>query len=87
MAGKLTTADIGRMIRGKRKKDGLTQEEVASICGVGTRFIIDLEKGKPTIQMGKVLDVLGCLGLEVRIVPRSWPERDVEPASQEQETG
>lgn len=49
-----------------------TQAEFAAMCGVGVRFISDLENGKPTVEMGKVLRVLGCLGLEVRIGPRGW---------------
>jgi hypothetical protein len=36
-------------------------------CGTGLRFIIDLEKGKPTCQIGKILQVFQALGLDVRI--------------------
>ena len=36
-------------------------------CGTGLRFIIDLEKGKPTCQIGKILQVFQALGLELRI--------------------
>ena len=36
-------------------------------CGTGLRFISDLEKGKPTCQIGKVLQVVQALGLELRI--------------------
>jgi HTH-type transcriptional regulator/antitoxin HipB len=36
-------------------------------CGTGLRFIIDLEKGKPTCQIGKILQVLQALGLKLQI--------------------
>jgi HTH-type transcriptional regulator / antitoxin HipB len=62
-----TTEDIGRLIREKRKNDGLTQTDLAGLCGVGKRFISELENGKPTIQIMKVLQVLACVGLEVKI--------------------
>jgi y4mF family transcriptional regulator len=71
--GNITTAeDIGGIVRGHRKAQGVTQAELAAVCGVGIRFISELENGKPTVEMGKVLRVLGCLGLQVRIGPRGW---------------
>lgn len=70
-----SSADLGRLVRDKRRKDGLTQVEAAALCGIGTRFLSDLENGKPTIELGKVLQVVQGLGLELRIEPRGWPER------------
>ena len=35
--------------------------------GTGLRFIIDLEKGKPTCKIGKILQVIKALGLELRL--------------------
>jgi y4mF family transcriptional regulator len=70
-----TTVDFGKVIRTKRKKDGLTQAELAAICGFGNRFLVDLENGKPTVQMGKALEVLQSLGLEVHIVSRGWHDK------------
>ena len=64
--------DIGRLVRAHRKSQAATQAEFASLCGVGVRFISDLENGKPTMELGKVLHVLQCLGLEVSIQPRGW---------------
>ncbi len=46
----------------------VTQKDLAMTCGTGLRFIIDLEKGKPTCQIGKVLQVFQALGLELRII-------------------
>ena len=43
----------------------MTQEDLALTSGTGVRFIVDLEKGKPTCEIGKVLDVLRTLGIRV----------------------
>jgi len=64
--------NIGALVRLSRKNQGATQAEFASLCGVGVRFISELENGKPTVQVGKLLQVLKCLGLEMTITPRGW---------------
>ncbi|HLA00764.1 MAG TPA: helix-turn-helix transcriptional regulator [Thermodesulfovibrionales bacterium] len=64
--------DLGRFVHDKRNKDGLTQAETAALCGVGTRFISDLENGKVTVELGKTLQVLKGLGIECLIGPRGW---------------
>ena len=58
----LDVATIGQIIRDERKELGLRQDELAAASGVGLRFLVELERGKPTVQMGKVLDVLAALG-------------------------
>ena len=65
---------IGRVVRAHRKSQSATQAEFAALCGVGVRFISDLENGKPTMELGKVLHVLQSLGLAVSIQPRSWQQ-------------
>ena len=69
----VTAADIGTAVRKKRKKDGLTLADAAALSGVGYRFMSDLENGKETVQVGKVLKVLTALGLNMTIKARSWP--------------
>ena len=64
-----TTEQLGMVIRSRRKQVKITQKELAMICGTGLRFIIDLEKGKATCQIGKTLDVLQALGLAVETRP------------------
>lgn len=61
------TADIGEVIRTERKAQGLRQDELAAASGVGLRFIVELERGKPTVQLGKVLAVLAALGCRLDI--------------------
>jgi len=60
--------ELGKWIRTERKRLGVTQRELALAAGTGLRWIVDLEKGKPTCEVGKVLAVVGALGhvLEVK---------------------
>ncbi len=60
--------------RHKRKKDGLTQVDAAALCGVGTRFLSDLENGKQSVHFMKVLKVLHGLGLVIEVGERGHDE-------------
>jgi y4mF family transcriptional regulator len=71
----LTTAEIGDLVRTTRKAAGLRQDELAGAAGVGLRFIVDLEAGKPTAQIGKALQVLDALGCSLEITPPPEPKR------------
>ena len=62
-----TTRELGALVRSVRKAQGLTQLDVAGLAGMSNRFVIDLEKGKETLQMQKVFEVMNLLGLEVNI--------------------
>ncbi len=66
----LSSKEIGKAIRAKRKANDLTQADAAALCGVGTRFLGELERGKETAQIGKVLQILHRLGLEIQITPK-----------------
>ena len=61
---------LGQVIRARRKALGLTQADAAMVCGVGTRFLAELERGKPTAQLGKTLQILAGLGLELHLCAR-----------------
>lgn len=56
---------LGKAIRDQRKSVGLTQLDAAGLCGVGERFLSELERGKPTAELGKVLQVITRLGLRL----------------------
>jgi len=60
---------LGTAIRTRRKQLKITQKELAMTCGTGLRFIVDLEKGKPTCQIGKTLQVLQALGIAIETTP------------------
>ena len=70
----LTPSDIAGIVRTARKAQGLRQDELAGAAGVGVRFIVDLEAGKPTAQLGKALQVLQALGCQFKIVPPPEPK-------------
>ena len=58
-------SQLGQLVRQVRKEHGLTQLDLAGLAGLSNRFIIDLERGKETLQIQKVLDVLSLLGVEL----------------------
>lgn len=67
----ITPHNLGRAVRRARKALGLRQDELAAAAGVGLRFLVELERGKPTVQLDRVLAVLGALGLDLQLVGRS----------------
>lgn len=67
--GITTTRDLGTAVRRIRKALGVTQEQLALTSGTNRRAIIEIEKGKPTSQVGKVLLVLQTLGAKLDVVP------------------
>lgn len=60
-----TPAQIGDLIRKTRKQLSITQKELALTSGTGERFIVELEKGKPTCEIGKTFQVLNTLGIKI----------------------
>ena len=57
-----TPAALGEATRTARKQLGLTQPQLALAAGVGVRFIVELEAGKPTLRLENILRVLHALG-------------------------
>jgi y4mF family transcriptional regulator len=55
---------FGMAVKAYRKSQKLTQEKVANYSNVGIRFIVDLEKGKPTCELDKALHVAKMLGIK-----------------------
>jgi y4mF family transcriptional regulator len=58
---------LGDAVRAARKQLGLTQPQLALAAGVGVRFIVDLEAGKPTLRLENVLRVIDALGGEIQL--------------------
>lgn len=67
-----TPADLGRLIRERRKEEGLTLQQAAAICGVSYAFLSALENGKATARLNKILNVLRCLGIRLTAEARGW---------------
>jgi y4mF family transcriptional regulator len=62
-----TTKQLGTSIRDRRQSLKITQKDLAMTSDTGIRFIIDVEKGKPTCQIGKILQLLQSLGMTVDV--------------------
>lgn len=70
--------DIGLLVRNKRKENGLTLHDAAAVCGVSHVFLSELENGKESVQLNKVLQVTTCLGIEISADSRGWDTGDTE---------
>ncbi len=57
------TKQLGTYIKNARKEQHLTQADLAIAANVGVRFLVDLENGKETAQIGKVIKVCRALGI------------------------
>lgn len=62
--------ELGQYLLKERKQLKLTQKAISEFADVGRKFIIELEKGKTTAQLGKVFELLNSLGLELHLVKR-----------------
>jgi len=60
-----SSADLGAVIRNRRKQLALTQLDLAGLANSGNRFVVEVENGKPSVQLQKVLDLIELLGLEL----------------------
>jgi y4mF family transcriptional regulator len=58
---------LGDAIRTARKQLALTQPQLALAAGVGVRFVVELEAGKPTVRLAQVLRVIEALGGEITL--------------------
>lgn len=58
-----SSAEIGKLVQSERKRQGITQLQLAGMAGTGIRLISDIENGKETVQVQKLLKVLHTLGL------------------------
>lgn len=65
-----TSAEIGKAVRERRKSIGMTQASVAGLSGVGIRFLSELENGKPTLEIDKVLKVVSVMGFDLFLEAR-----------------
>jgi y4mF family transcriptional regulator len=66
----ISVESISEAVKTRRKQLGLTQSETAAMCNVGARFFSELENGKETLQMNKVLHCLEMLGINLYAVNR-----------------
>ena len=72
----MRTEEFGAIVRDARVAQGLRQDQLAAAAGVGVRFLSELERGKPTAQLGKTLAILNALGCRLQIAPPASLPRD-----------
>lgn len=79
-----TATEIGALARAHRKDKELTLERISGVGNVSTKFLSEFERGKDTAELGKVLQTLQTLGLEVIIQPRNTAANTFEAVSVKQ---
>ena len=65
-----SSQDVGAVVRAERKRQKLTQTQLAQLCGVSLSFVSNLENGKPTTELRKTLKVISTLGLDMLVARR-----------------
>ena len=62
-----SSRELGQIVRAVRKEAGVRLDDLAAIVGVSKQFTSDVEHGKPTVQLERVLRVLAELGIELSV--------------------
>lgn len=68
--------ELGQLVRDARKDQGLSQAELAVRSGCSQRLVSEFERGKDSVEMGKVLRLLRALGLSLRVMSSRTPEQN-----------
>lgn len=71
-----TPEDIGEIIRRVRRNQGIRQDDLAAYIDSSHVFMRDAERGKPSVQLGRVLRALDELGIKVML---QVPDAVMEP--------
>jgi y4mF family transcriptional regulator len=66
--------DIGDFVRQRRKAADMSQRELGELAGVGTRFVSELERGKPTVRLDAVNKVVAVFGKTLGLVDAPKPD-------------
>jgi HTH-type transcriptional regulator / antitoxin HipB len=67
-----TAASVGPAIRSYREEAGLTQQELADMAGLHRSYLSDLEQGKETEQLRRILRLLKLLGVRATLQKADW---------------
>ena len=67
---------MGQAIREVRKEKKMTQEDLADITGTSMKFISNVEQGKASVQMDKVIDLTRALGLQIYLTREQGPGKE-----------
>lgn len=69
-----TIREAASTVRELREQRGWTQAALAAQAGVSRSFLVDLERGKATVEASKLLDVFQALGFEMALRSRETGE-------------
>lgn len=58
---------LGQIIRDTRKRMKMTQQDLAALSGTGIRFVREVEQGKESCHIGKVMNLMAILGLTLQV--------------------
>lgn len=72
-----TTQDVGSLVREHRLARGMSQAQLAVATSTSRQWVVDLERGKPTLALGLVLRALTAVGLTLRVEADSMPTADL----------
>ena len=64
------TKSLGEEIRARRKELGYTQLKITEMTGISASFLSDLENGKTTVEIGKAIDLINLLGMNLNLENR-----------------
>ncbi len=80
------TAELGQLIRSERKASGITLQQTSAKSKIGVRFLSELERGKVTAEIGKVISALHTVGLDMAVVqkPLKYNLKEIQAASVEE---
>ena len=71
MAVDSSYTQIAGILRSERSRRGLTQGDLADFIGVSRTYVAQLESGKGTIQLRRLIEALAAVGVDLVAVPRS----------------
>jgi y4mF family transcriptional regulator len=66
----LAPVQLGSLIKSSRIAKKFTQQQLADLAGVGRRFIVECEAGKPRLEFAKVLQVAAAAGIDIFAIKR-----------------
>lgn len=72
------TIQLGQLIRSERKASGITLQQTSAMSNIGVRFLSELERGKATAEIGKVISALHTVGLDMAVVQKP-PNYQIKP--------
>lgn len=63
--------ELGEIARAHRKENKITLERVSGLGNVSTKFLSEFERGKETAEIGKIIQALRTVGLDLVVQPRN----------------